>query len=97
MHRTDRTAYVERKPNTRVKKMKPPISPARKASRTRPARVINENLVKSFLDEKVTNQHIIMKTALQIQLMKRTSVRYHQDCVRREESQHEDEDDVEIR
>ena len=42
MHGTDRTMYVERKPDTRVKKMKPPISPARKTRRTRLARVIAE-------------------------------------------------------
>ena len=47
MHGSDRTAYVERKPNTRVKKMKPPIRPARKTRRTRPARVITEKGLKT--------------------------------------------------
>ena len=93
MHGTYRTAYVERKPNTRVKKMKPPISPARKTRKTSSARVIAEKGLKT----EYCNKTLWMGTALQIQLMKRTSVRYRQDCVPREESQHEDEDDVEIR
>ena len=70
MHRTDRTVYVERKPNTRVKKMKPPISPARKTRRTSSARVIAEKGLKTEYFYKT----LWMGTALQIQLMKRTKI-----------------------